>query len=790
MRPLITRWTDRPLRSKSLVIIALPLAVLLISLVLVYITERQTSRVEDDVRRALRVQGDVQAVHSLLAEAAASVRGYLLIQRNDFLPSYRSAVERIDSALQRLDTDIRDPQMRSSLQRLRPLIVIKLQGLEQLMALASSEDRAAMTRILVDNKHVLDDLRLEIQQMLEREQALLDERNVEAGAVRSRMLLATGLSAAFGVLGALFAVSLLSTGIVHRVQQVERNARRLALGQPLIAHAPGADEIGQLAASLEEAGQLLAERERALRDNEERLRLIIDGVKEYGIFGLDPSGHVTSWNTGAERIKGYREADILGRHFSLFYPPQARDTAPQHALQVATREGRYEEEAWRQRRDGSLFWANVVITAQRDASGTLRGFSKITRDITDRRNAEAALRTAREEAENASRAKSEFLSRMSHELRTPLNSILGFAQLLEMDKGTPAQQAQVRHILRAGRHLLGLINEVLDIARIESGRLALSPEPLALRPLLQEVSLLLSPQAAAADIRLHLPGDLPATLNVQADRQRLVQVLLNLLSNAIKYNHRGGQVEVQVEADARKVALSVIDNGPGIALEDQQRLFTPFERLGAATSEVEGTGLGLALSKSLLEQMDGSLSVNSAPGQGSTFRLTLPRSQAGSVVLPVDTIAPSAAINVTAPPEQPLRVLCIEDNLSSLALIETLLSRWPQVQVISAMQGQLGLDLAWQHRPEVILLDLDLPDLSGQEVLKRLRLNTCSAATPVLLITADASAATQRDLLASGASAVLSKPLHVPTFLATLRQHLDAARPAATTQPESDDGQP
>ncbi len=419
----------------------------------------------------------------------------------------------------------------------------------------------------------------------------------------------------------------------------------------------------------------------------------------------------------------------------------------------------------------------MVITAQRDASGTLRGFSKITRDITDRRNAEAALRTAREEAENASRAKSEFLSRMSHELRTPLNSILGFAQLLEMDTGTPAQQAQVRHILRAGRHLLGLINEVLDIARIESGRLAMSPEPLALRPLLQEVSLLLSPQADSADIRLRLPDDLATTLCVQADRQRLVQVLLNLLSNAIKYNHPGGHVEVRVQANSDTVTLSVIDNGPGIAAEDLERLFIPFERLGAAASEVEGTGLGLALSKSLLEQMDGSLGVHSTPGEGSTFSLTLPRAQVHEGLLPAPAAAPPPAASDIAPPERPLRVLCIEDNLSSLALIETLLSRWPQVQVISAMQGQLGLDLAWQHRPEVILLDLDLPDLSGQEVLKRLRLHPSSSDTPVLLITADVSAGTRRDLQQAGATAVLSKPLHVPTFLAALRQHLDVATP-------------
>ena len=413
----------------------------------------------------------------------------------------------------------------------------------------------------------------------------------------------------------------------------------------------------------------------------------------------------------------------------------------------------------------------------RASTGTLRGFSKITRDITDRRNAEAALRTAREEAENASRAKSEFLSRMSHELRTPLNSILGFAQLLEMDRGTPAQQAQVRHILRAGRHLLGLINEVLDIARIESGRLALSPEPLALRPLLQEVSLLLSPQADSADIRLRLPEELPAELCVQADRQRLVQVLLNLLSNAIKYNHPGGHVEVRVQADSDTITLSVVDNGPGIAAEDLERLFIPFERLGAAASEVEGTGLGLALSKSLLEQMDGSLGVRSTPGEGSTFSLTLPRAQGHDGLLPAPAAAPPPVASDIAPPERPLRVLCIEDNLSSLALIETLLARWPQVQVISAMQGQLGLDLAWQHRPEVILLDLDLPDLSGQEVLKRLRLNPSSSDTPVLLITADVSAGTRRDLQQAGATAVLSKPLHVPTFLAALRQHLDAATP-------------
>ena len=326
------------------------------------------------------------------------------------------------------------------------------------------QDQQRIAAVLDESKRMLDTLRNQIDAMRVREDALLADRTANAADNRQRMLLATLLAAGCGLIGAIVAVLLLSSGIVSRVQRVQRSARHLALGNPLQPRHHERDEIGRLGASLEEASQLLAQRERALRDNEERLRLIIEGVRDYGIFALDPQGHVTTWNAGAERIKGYSETEIIGRHFSLFYPPEQRPHHPLYALQVAAEKGRYEEEAWRQRRDGSRFWASVVITAQHDASGTLRGFSKVTRDITDRRAADIALRAAREEAENASQAKSEFLSRMSHELRTPLNSILGFAQLLDLESPRP----QVTHILRAGQHLLTLINEVLDIARIEA----------------------------------------------------------------------------------------------------------------------------------------------------------------------------------------------------------------------------------------------------------------------------------------------------------------------------------
>ena len=521
---------------------------------------------------------------------------------------------------------------------------------------------------------------------------------------------------------------------------------------------------------LVEAGLLLAERERALRDNEERLRLIIDGVKDYGIFALDTQGYVTSWNAGAERIKGYTEQEIIGQHFSVFYLAQECPQHPEMALREATRNGHYMEEAWRIRKNGSRFWASVVITAQYDSSGALRGFSKITRDITDRRAAEIALRTAREEAERASRAKSEFLSRMSHELRTPLNSILGFAQLLDMDS-LPGQKAQISHILRAGQHLLTLINEVLDIAKIEAGRLPLNIESVPLAIALQEALTLVSPMAADAGIHLTPLPMLAADSGIVADRQRLTQVLLNLLSNAIKYNRPEGQVSIEVKIDQQRIHVSVSDTGKGIAADRLGQLFKPFERL-ETDPNVEGSGLGLALSKSLLEMMNGSLTVQSQPGAGSRFTLELPsvrlQETAGTAAAPIDN---RSLIPALAGPEVQGKMLCIEDNLSSLALIETVLQRRPGIKLLSSMQGQLGLDLAAQHAPQLILLDVSLPDIDGLNVLQRLRQSAITRTTPVLMITADASDLTRLALSDAGATAVLTKPIHIPSFLAHLDQY-------------------
>ncbi|HEV2917631.1 MAG TPA: ATP-binding protein, partial [Actinomycetota bacterium] len=361
----------------------------------------------------------------------------------------------------------------------------------------------------------------------------------------------------------------------------------------------------------------------------------------------------------------------------------------------------------------------------------------VTRDVTEQAALEEELRLAKLAAEQANQAKSEYLSRMSHELRTPLNAILGFAQLLELEDLGEEQRENLHYILTAARHLLALINEVLDIAAIEAGRLPLSLEPVAVADVVAETVSLIRPLTDQHQVLLVSP---PAAcqIHVQGDRQRLKQILLNLLSNAVKYNRQGGRVELECgPGDDGRLRIQVVDTGPGIAAEAMGQLFVPFERLGNEQSGVEGAGLGLPLSRRLAEPWR-------HPGRGH-------RARAGSrfwVELPVaegqiqraerqQELDPQAQ----PPPEEPaptLTVLYIEDNLSNLQLVKRVLNRRPGVRLISAMRPQLGLDLAAEHDPDLILLDLHLPDMPGQEVLRRLRAEPRTAEVPVVILSADA----------------------------------------------------
>lgn len=379
------------------------------------------------------------------------------------------------------------------------------------------------------------------------------------------------------------------------------------------------------------------------------------------------------------------------------------------------------------------------------------------------RTVELAL--AKEEADRANQAKSEFLSRMSHELRTPLNAVLGFAQLLEMDHLTPDQVESVGHIVKGGRHLLDLINEVLDISRIESGRLQLSPEPVKVGEVVNEAIDLV--QALASQRRVELRGDLgqAGELFVLGDRQRLKQVLLNFLSNAVKYNTEGGRVTVSCqEVSGNRLRTCVSDTGAGIPSEKLGRLFQPFERLGAEQRGIEGTGLGLALSKRLVESMMGTVGAESREGEGSIFWLEL-----ALVESPVQRLEGAEGDTVVAAqaeaPDKVRTILYVEDNLSNLTLVERVLARRPGTRLLPAMQGEIGLELARQHEIDLVLLDLHLPDIPGEAVLQRLKGDPRTEPIPVAILSADATPGQIERLLAAGAMAYLTKPLDLKQFL-------------------------
>jgi len=397
----------------------------------------------------------------------------------------------------------------------------------------------------------------------------------------------------------------------------------------------------------------------------------------------------------------------------------------------------------------------------------------------ERARASEALRLANEEAEAARReaesantAKSEFLSRMSHELRTPLNAILGFGQILEMDDLPPKRRENVHHILKAGNHLLELINEVLDISRIEAGALALSLEPVPVDSSVHEVLDLVRPLTLAGNIELLNDIPLGSDWHVLADRQRLKQGLLNLISNAIKYNRNGGYVRTLAEErdDGKVLRIAVLDSGIGLSEHDITRLFTPFERLGAAHTRIEGTGIGLALTKRLVEAMGGSIGVSSTLGEGSTFWIELPLVPSPLQRTQEQREAPQAVVESSALERK--TVLYIEDNLANLQLIEALLEDRADIRLLTAMQGSTGLYIAFEHRPDLVLLDLHLPDINGDEVLRRLQANAATRNTPVVIISADATPGQIERLLAAGAKKYLTKPFNVVELLRVLEENL------------------
>jgi PAS domain S-box-containing protein len=532
----------------------------------------------------------------------------------------------------------------------------------------------------------------------------------------------------------------------------------------------GTDRLLAMARDITERKQA----EDALRASEASYREIFDSANDAIYIHDVETGMILDVNQKAVEMHGYSVDEFRTHGVDLVVlderPFTAADALGYIQKAVAGEPQLFE---WHSRhRSGRLFWNEVTIKRV-----VLNGADRLLvmgRDITERKKAEALQaevaerKRSEEAAAEANRAKSEFLSRMSHELRTPMNSILGFAQVLARKPLAPDQRKSVDYILKAGNHLLNLINEVLDIARIEADRMPLSPEPVRVSGVVQEALTLIGPLATTRGCSVSESVTGSQDAYVLADRQRLTQVLLNLVSNAIKYNRIGGSVQITTQpVGDDRLALRVTDTGRGIAPADLPRLFAPFERLGAATSGEEGTGLGLALSKRLVEAMGGTMGVESTPGTGSTFWLELPLVESPEARLQRTRAAhPDGAVAPDVGPTGTL--LYIEDNLANLSLIETILADRPGIRLYSALQGRLGLALATEHCPDLILLDLHLPDMAGDDVLLQLRADARTAATPVVVISADATAGHIARILAAGANAYLTKPLDVDRFLSTV----------------------
>lgn len=493
------------------------------------------------------------------------------------------------------------------------------------------------------------------------------------------------------------------------------------------------------------------------------------------IVVADAAGTLRVFNPAAERLFGMTGGEARPEEWVPRFKVRTLDGRP-HPLEelplFRALQGEVVQDArWIVERPDGEFRTHIGSASPlRGPDGRAAGAVIVARDDTDRLAAAEALTRARLEAERANKAKSAFLSRMSHDLRTPLNAILGFAQLIEMDSLPGDEADNARQILRGGRHLLDLINEVLDLSTIEAGRLALTLGPVPLAHAIRDVVNLIRPLADARSVAVSIDGVDACRAHVRADRQRVRQVLMNILGNAVKYNHYGGTVRVECDEQTDgTVRTSITDSGAGISPEKLGLLFEPFERLGAERSTVEGTGLGLALAKGLVEAMGGSLGVRSQLNRGTTFWVDLPQSAPPAAPSIIGTPADAGEPVATATGGT---VLYVEDNPANVRLVERVLSRRPGVRLLHAATGEAGCQLARDARPDLILLDLHLPDICGEEVLHTLMADPGTCGIPVCMLSADVIAGQSERLLGLGAVAYLSKPLELRQLLELVDQRL------------------
>lgn len=518
----------------------------------------------------------------------------------------------------------------------------------------------------------------------------------------------------------------------------------------------------------------------------------------FSSIATDEKGVIQIFNVGAERMLGYKAADVI----NLLSPSDFSDSqeiiarAWDLSLELGTvikpgfdamvfKASRGIEDIYELtyiRKDQTRLPAIVSVTALRDARGKVIGYLLIGTDNTvgkqievERRQAETTLQIAMQAAEKANLAKSDFLSSMSHELRTPLSAILGFAQLMETSTPAPSdtQQRSIHQILKAGWYLLDLINEILDLALVESGKLSLSLEPLSLAIVIQECQAMVEPQALELGIHISFP-QFTTPVYVNADHIRMKQVLINLLSNALKYNRENGAVSVRYsETRPGRVRISVDDQGEGLSPVQITQLFQPFNRLGQETKAPAGTGIGLVMTKRLIELMSGEIGVNSTLGEGSSFWVELDRAETPALTAPIMAVM---ALPVRHQSDRQHLMLYVEDNPANLMLVEVLISRRTDIRLITAVDGITGLEMALLHQPDIILMDINLPGINGIRVMEILAQDSRTADIPVVALSANAMPRDIERGLEAGFFRYLTKPIVVNEFMSTLDQALELTR--------------
>ncbi|MDO9272466.1 MAG: PAS domain S-box protein, partial [Rugosibacter sp.] len=545
--------------------------------------------------------------------------------------------------------------------------------------------------------------------------------------------------------------------------------------------------------------------QQALRDSASQIQAILNTVVD-GIITLHARGSIVETvNPAAERMFGYTAAEISGKNFSRLIPELNRDqhngngSLEYYSASAEARASGLGREVVGRRKDDSLFPLEMAVSEM--WLGGQRYFTGILRDITARKQVEAErarldqilldknaeLESAKFVAERANLAKSDFLSSMSHELRTPLSAILGFAQVMESDSPppTPSQKRSINQILKAGWYLLELINEILDLAAIESGKLSLSLESVSLAEVMYECRTMIEPQAQTRGISMAFtPFETPYF--VSADQTRLKQVLINLLSNAIKYNTVGGSVVVCcIESTPGRIRICVEDTGEGLPPEQLAQLFQPFNRLGKETSTEEGTGIGLVVTKRLVELMGGGIGVESTVGKGSVFWIELNLTAAPYAA--IGAAEPLAIDEVKLPADAQLyTLLYVEDNPANLMLVEDLIARRPNIRLLSARDGNRGVEIARASRPDVILMDINLPGISGIHALKILAEDPATAHIPVVALSANAMPRDIEKGLEAGFFRYLTKPIKVAEFMETLDMALKFSKTEAAIAAQKD----